>query len=334
MCLNYRKIIGKYKYKFFKLRNVVGVGYGLKEKNGEKTEKKAIIVLVKEKMKKNKLSTYDMVPEKVEGYNTDVIEIGDVQFLNLRTERVRPVKPGVSIGHYKISAGTLGAVVRDNKSGKPLLLSNNHVMANISNGKDGRAELGDPILQPGVYDNGSQPEDVIGRLERFVPINGSGSTECPVAKSMEYLCNMLLSLFKPDYNIKFFKRGIENLVDCAVARPTREEKVDAEIMEIGKINDVTAPQVNMLIKKSGRTTGVTEGRIRVLDASVEVNMSENETAVFTNQFITDPISKAGDSGSLVVDENNKAVGLLFAGSSRATVCNYIENVLEELKVRF
>ena len=40
----------------------------------------------------------------------------------------------------------------------------------------------------------------------------------------------------------------------------------------------------------------------------------------------------GDSGSIVVDTENKAVGLLFAGSAMATIINPIEYVLKELDV--
>jgi hypothetical protein len=44
------------------------------------------------------------------------------------------------------------------------------------------------------------------------------------------------------------------------------------------------------------------------------------------------MSQGGDSGSLVLDEKNKAIGLLFAGSPFITICSPIEMVLEQLKV--
>jgi len=49
-------------------------------------------------------------------------------------------------------------------------------------------------------------------------------------------------------------------------------------------------------------------------------------------FLTGPMSSPGDSGSLVLNGQNQAVGLLFAGSDRATVCNRIQNVLGLLGV--
>ena len=42
--------------------------------------------------------------------------------------------------------------------------------------------------------------------------------------------------------------------------------------------------------------------------------------------MTTNISAGGDSGSLVLSLDNVAVGLLFAGSTIATIVNQIENV--------
>jgi hypothetical protein len=333
MDCNYKEIISKYKYKFFRQKHVVGVGYGIKEKEGKKTDKKAIIILVNKKVPEKKLSNRDLVSQKVGSHKTDVIEIGDIQFLNIRTERVRPIQPGVSIGHHKISAGTLGAIVKDKKTGNPLLLSNNHVLANITNGRDGRAQKGDPILQPGVYDNGNK-EDVVGHLERFIPIKKNDEMNCPIARGMESLSNIFLNTVRPDYSVKLFKMGVENIVDCAVAKPVNKEIVNPEVLEIGKVKGIKSPKVGMEVKKSGRTTGLTTSNIKVIDASIEVKMSENESTVFTDQIILEPFSSAGDSGSLILDEEDNAVGLLFAGSDKATVGNNIENVLDQLEIGF
>jgi hypothetical protein len=53
---------------------------------------------------------------------------------------------------------------------------------------------------------------------------------------------------------------------------------------------------------------------------------------FTDQIVTTNISAGGDSGSLVVTFDNVAVGLLFAGSSVATIVKQIENVRALLRV--
>ena len=93
-------------------------------------------------------------------------------------ERFRPNIPaGVSIGHYAVTAGTLGAVVFDNNTGEPLILSNNHVLANSNQGA-----IGDAILQPGTTDHGLRPDDVVAKLHRFEMLrffNQSGPLPTP-----------------------------------------------------------------------------------------------------------------------------------------------------------
>jgi len=134
------------------LPNVRGVGVGYKRVGMTRTDKPAVIVFVEKKVPAGKLSRSQRVPEKVHGVETDVIEIGRVRLLGSRSERMRPALPGSSIGHYKISAGTFGTVVRDKKTGEKLILSNNHILAHGTSGNDGRAQIGDPILQPGGCD--------------------------------------------------------------------------------------------------------------------------------------------------------------------------------------
>ena len=332
----HKKVVHEYQDDLLRRNHVVGVGYGIKEKNGQKIDEEAIMVLVDKKLSPDRLQTQDMVPQTLANYQTDVIETGTFEMQKLRTNKMRPARPGVSVGHYKISAGTLGAIVKDNKTGKPLILSNNHVLANISNGKDGRAKKGDPVLQPGKYDNGSEPEDVLGFLHRFIPLKSGKEDEatCPIAKTVERLTNSFLKTLRPDYKFKLYKEGIKNLVDCAVAKPKNENEVKSSILDIGEVKGVRDPEVGLRVQKSGRTTGLTSGKIKVKDTTVEVKMTQDEKAQFKDQFITEPLSEAGDSGSLVLDEDNKAVGLLFAGSKKATVCNKIDNVLKALKVRF
>jgi hypothetical protein len=76
--------------------------------------------------------------------------------------RHRPLRIGTSIGHFNITAGTLGCLVKPRRGDQPLILSNNHVLAD-----ENRGNQGDAILQPGAYDGGKRPKDVIGFLEKY-----------------------------------------------------------------------------------------------------------------------------------------------------------------------
>jgi len=145
----HRRALDKVRPRVLGLPNVRGVGVGYKRVGNVSTGEPSIIVFVEKKLPSAKLARGYRVPLKINGLDTDVVEIGRVRLLEERKDKMRPAVPGSSIGHYKISAGTFGAVVKDKKSGAKLILSNNHILANKSNGRDGRAKPGDPILQPG-----------------------------------------------------------------------------------------------------------------------------------------------------------------------------------------
>lgn len=328
------KALQKNRKKILEIDNVVGVGVGYKEKGGKATGDESVVVFVKKKVNKGDLRSHQMIPEKVENLKTDVIEIGEIKLLT-NTERYRPIRPGCSIGHYAISAGTLGAVVRDRKSGEKLILSNNHVLANVTNGRDGRARQGDSILQPGAYDGGKMDQDVVAYLYKYAPISKVMSeSECPVATAAVSTVNNIFKFVKPNYSMKLMKSSNQNnIVDAALAKPINVE-LNEEIIEIGKINGVAEPQLGDKVKKSGRTTGYTEGTIKAIDVTMKVSLGEDSYAVFTAQVLSDIKSGPGDSGSLVLDSNNKAVGLLFAGSDTTTLFNKISNVMAELEIDF
>jgi hypothetical protein len=277
------------------------------------------------------LSPQSVVPKQLDGVLTDVVEIGDVRALQSRTARWRPAPGGVSIGHYQITAGTLGGVVRDRTSGEHFILSNNHVLANSNS-----ATIGDPILQPGPTDGGTTSADVIAHLERFVTIQFSLEPgNCSIASSFAEVGNAIASLLGSTHRVQTIRANPQaaNLVDCAVARPVNSADVLDEILEIGTVSGTVEAALGMAVRKSGRTTGLTTGEISVVDATVSVSYGTGRTAQFDNQLVAGPMSQGGDSGSLVVaGDALKAVGLLFAGSEQSTIFNPIQAVLDGLNV--
>ncbi len=331
-----KSAMNKHKKKLLGLKNVVGVGVGYKEavaaSTGEKP-KPGIVVLVKQKLPEAQLEARNIVPKNVDGVVTDVIEVGDLRLLN-RVDRNVPAQPGVSIGHYKITAGTFGAVVKDKKTGEPLILSNNHVLANGSSGKDNKAKLGDPILLPGPHDGGTLEDNVIGRLYRFQPVQKIYTqSSCPKAAAFQLWANAMVSVFAPAYKVNLVRQSQNgNTIDAALAKPVDPKRISANILEIGEVNGVVEAEVGMDVVKSGRTTGVTTGTIKALHATVQVDMGDGEEAVFSDQIIATPMSQGGDSGSLVLDKQRRAVGLLFAGSDKTTVFNRIQNVMDILDI--
>jgi hypothetical protein len=307
--------------------NVVATGAGYKITAGQKTTNLCIVCSVTQKVAELQLTSQDMVPKTLEGTPTDVVQTGIIRALQSPTDRIRPAPGGVSIGHKDITAGTLGCLVK--KNDQIFILSNNHVLANSN-----QAEIGDPILQPGPYDGGSYPDDHIANLEDFVPINIIGlPSECPFATGVAGFLNGIAKLFGSSVKMQAIdQQAIENLVDAAIARPLNPEDVSDEILEIGTIQGSAEAELGMAIKKSGRTTGLTTGVVEQVDVSANVQYGEGKIALFTDQLMAGAMSQGGDSGSAVLDDNNRLVGLLFAGSDTTTVINRIENVFSLLEV--
>jgi len=94
-------------------------------------------------------------------------------------QRNRPLRIGGSIGHFKITAGTLGCFVRSHESDSPLILSNNHVLAN-----ENRAKKGDAILQPGRFDDGQNPKDEVGTFLSLVKLKRIGSVRSNLMRAL------------------------------------------------------------------------------------------------------------------------------------------------------
>lgn len=328
--------------------NVVGVGVGFKHAGGVPTGELAVMVSVREKQPLAALAAADRVPRRVDGIATDVVETGELfaqatllapspQRLHFAsqapTDRMRPARPGTSLGHYRVTAGTLGCLVY--RGSEIYVLSNNHVLANSND-----ARVGDAVWQPGPADGGG-PDDQIGHLAEFVPIafNGQpdpnpgppeeGSGCLPLVSA---LANLLTQLQLRPPPVAPKNAPGRNLVDCALARPTRPDLVMPDILGLGVPAGVSHATLGTPVQKSGRTTGYTRGTILQLDVTATINY-DNGAAVFTNQLMAGPMSQGGDSGSLVLDMQMNAVGLLFAGSPATTIINPIQFVLDALNVQ-
>lgn len=235
------------------------------------------------------------LPPHVNGLPVIVVETG---LFHAR----RASRPGQSVGHYEVGAGTLGGVVKDS-DGSLLILSNNHVLANEDH-RNGAAKQGDPILAPGSVDGGTS-SDVVAQLRRWIPLVVSG-------------------------------QGM-NSVDCAVAVVSEPTLIESPVTEgqstgwrgIGDINQHTN------VVKTGRTTGLTRGQVLDVDATVYGVGYGDFQADFEHQIMTTVMSKAGDSGSFLLSEDGSQVlGLLFSGSDQVTLYNHISRVRDALGVTF
>lgn len=308
-------------------KGVVSVGKGIKQVKGNYTGEPAIVIGVREKLSLHVLATKDIVPSMIGDIVTDVVEVGEIKLLSEdRTKNWRPAPGGVSIGHYEITAGTLGRLVHKNE--QIMILSNNHILANMN-----EAEIGDPILQPSAYDGGTA-EDEIAKLHSYVEINKTGVSTCPFANAIVSVLNHLAEFFGRQTRLASSTGFQKNLVDCALAKPNNDHDVSSSILETGEIakGDVE-PTLLMKVKKSGRSSRLTFGEITQIEVTANVQAGDGEFAIFTNQFaMGGKMSEPGDSGSVILTEDNKCVGLLFAGSETMTLANKYSNVKEALSL--
>jgi len=311
-------------------RNVVGVGVGFKETSDGLTDELAVVVNVERKLPKAQLAESDTVPRNLDGVKTDVVETG--RFLAGQTgvlgtkDRWRDqIPPGVSLGHVNVTAGTFGCLVR--RGGELLILSNNHVLANVN-----LAKVGDAIIQPGRYDGG-RPEDKVAELLEFVPLDfGGQEPQSNFFVRLEKMLNRLSEIFGSSHRMMAYRTSPgQNVMDAALARPLNPAQFRAAILNIGLPAGATEAELGTAVQKTGRTTGTTRGRITQIDVTTSVEYN-GRMATFTDQLMASGMSEGGDSGSVVLDMQKNVVGLLFAGSPRATLISPIGPVLKRLNV--
>jgi hypothetical protein len=170
------------------------------------------------------------------------------------------------------------------------LLSNSHVFADLNKPKKDDNDL---IQQPSPGEN--KRHNFIASLENYVPLLFDNDTENP------------------------------NYIDAAIARLFQGKAHRLEIPVIGKINDFVPKEkveINQECRKFGRTTGYTEGEVFSIHLSIWIRYAATgQESFFKEQFLIIPTGshndfvKGGDSGSLVADGADKAIGLVFAGAN-------------------
>ncbi|MCD3199009.1 hypothetical protein G8T76_14790, partial [Clostridium botulinum C/D] len=136
--------------------------------------------------------------------------------------------------------------------------------------------------------------------------------------------------------IKFIegKTKPENIVDCALCKVINRSFVSSEIAFVGTPKGTAKAKLNEDVKKVGRTTELTIGQVKYLYATFIVNSLQiGKKALFTNQIITTKMAEPGDSGALLLNENNYALGLLIGSNNDIGVFSPIQKVLDSLKVK-
>ncbi|MGL5245611.1 MAG: trypsin-like serine protease [Sarcina sp.] len=312
-CLLTRKIleiIYIYDRFFLKKENVIAIGLGEKTIKNIGTSEPCLKIFVEKKIPLNELSKNDLLPKDFLGVKIDVVESGKIHSLspsdtinnsnnfvnNKFRTRLRPIEAGCDISLYKDkNSATLGAIVFDNKTNNPYILSNHHVLVNEDDPKKILS-----VVQPSVHYGGSSNFNIIAMGTRYVPI----------------------------------KTSAPNLVDCAASKILAHVEYIKGIYKIGEISGTTDAEVKQIVRKVGAETQYTVGKVTATNVSCQRFSKKGIKEYFTNQIAVTQMSDFGDSGSVYVNAKNKVVGLGFAKSDLATFLNPISHVLKLLNVHF
>ena len=293
---------GAFHSKAMKLPGVHATSIGFKHVAGKPIQTPAILIHVAKKKAPGDLSPQELIPKEIDGFPTDVIEDEPMRLLAAASqpasalpdeEKYRPMLGGVQIQGGQ-SIGTLGCGVRDRKTKTPYVLSCQHVLGN--------------------------EDDWVGQ-----PSASSG-----------------------DYIGKVIKSVLDNYMDCAIsgigyyddAVQGRIRAPDGDWTVMGSSDiapsDGQPSMEPTWVKKRGRTSGVTQGTIFSLYYSTTVKFPDGTTHDFDDQLCLKPTGGSfvmeGDSGSVLLDRDNKVIGLVFMGSpsgnAGATPIQWILDALE------
>ncbi len=217
----------------------------------------------------------------------DVRVIGPVRALRSPTPdelrcRVRPPRPGLSVAHASVTAGTLGGFVRT--AGGLAIVSNNHVLAASDAGC-----VGDGVLQPGPADGG-------GRCDRVAILSGFQRLRCDAPNLV-------------DAALALLDDGVDVAPGDVPGGPLT-----------GAVPGALDVEPDEPVEKVGRTTGHTRGRISAVEVDAVAVQYDRQVLRFDDQIeiegMDGAFSAGGDSGAVIWRSRDRApTALLFAGSA-------------------
>lgn len=321
-----------------RLPHVTGVGLGWREKCGEITNDMALHVYVRQKVARAELSQSDAVPAYYDGVLTDVVPAFTVvpafaTVAVMQHSRRVPLQPGITIsnlrgmlpeqaaGPHQSGMGTLGffALVNGIRRREVVLVSNRHVL--MAHG----AGSGSPIYAP-VFSRRDETSLVhASALEPIAEIEDEGAEQNhPFHYNGE-----------PDENY---------FVDCATARllaapasPVGNDEHPAPLVRgVARMHPLDAlghraPRV----RKFGGASGITQGRVVDVAAPVENSNGPQRQHNIVIRGTDGSFVSPGDSGALVLNEHDQAIGMVWGRSDHdpniAYAC-HIHPVLDRLGV--
>jgi hypothetical protein len=311
----------------------VNAVYGYKKIiNGIETDIDCLRVCVTKKVPISQLKHNEIIPSQIlNDIQTDVIQSPVARSLSyqgdcLKDPQVfhRPLKGGVFFGlNNTICACTLGAIVKDATDNTLVGLTNNHCLGSIHDPAFGEITYVPkdistaPLSQPPQYSENSETFGYIKRVVPFKrnnrPIYDDNGNLIPQWWNGRNVVDAGLCSIKPT---TLSDIGVINIAENSVLGFA----VDHTNLS-GPQDNLINSYVNQTVKKMGATSCETFGKVVFTVASANVRMyAIDQPLIRFHEVIVieslndNTVAGPGDSGSVILTEDNKILGLLFGGS--------------------
>jgi len=192
---------------------------------------------------------------------------------------------------------SLGWFYQD-KNGVKYLGSNAHVFTDGDPFKKPEEVVQKDIVQPGTYDGGKSPDDLVGHYvwhQQLQPDSTNVFNKMDFAVStIEVDCDFKIwQQYSPTKLVGHLFAGSNEVTVVFKGKYIADagySPLNAQFVEVNEGD---------WVEKWGRTSGHKTGQVQSASAACKVNYGNNRYALFDDQIITDNISAGGDSGSSV-----------------------------------
>jgi hypothetical protein len=260
------------------LPGVLGVGFGIKETGGQLTPGLAWRVYIGRKKVRNEIPASELIPLFIDGFATDVIEYN----APVACSSQKKAGYGQCIANSKGVPGTISCIAHSLTDQQPVLLSNYHVL----------------------FGNGAMENDKVWLVNDKAgkrAFTEAGKLQLGRIGTVRYEAHDIY-------------------VDCAISsfKPDSKEKINRD--KFPEVKGIATAQAGDRVTKSGAATGHTSGI--VVDAAypdiawIEGNSFAAHRQLLIRSNDEKPFSGEGDSGAMIFDQHQHALGLLWGTNSR------------------
>lgn len=343
----WHKIHAEAKEEFEQIPGVIAVGFGVKEVAGSLNGTVALIVYVAEKKAKKDVPVNELIPDEFKGVPTDIrVMLPNARYTPFGGQDAAPLVGGGSIRAHprdgeEPAAGTLGYMAT-NGDGVDVMLSAEHVMSHTK--KDGNQVYAPDWSRCGLFYYNKVGETTDG-CEANVSWNNGIVTQ-------DYFVDAAIATVNDGLTANRCIIDIASVTgsDDISSSPTREDGATIEVRKTGILTGTTTGEIEDIALTSRSVAGdlihrlikvrpteagaftfektlqlrdveLRDGRVIPYALTlIEFEANANNGTITplgddTFTFTADVFGGQGDSGAVLVDDNDKVVGILVSGET-------------------